>query len=113
MMISEQERQDVIDGLFSLVPSNVRFPIGYVMDELGVPVEDGTVSVYGVVRVVQLIARDTCHNVSPFQDIGTFDQWFECSYCHCMAKLGYVSCDLKYCPHCGRVARHLVLDGGE
>lgn len=113
MMISEQERQDVIDGLFSLTPSNGRFPIGYVLNELGVPVEDGTVSVYGVVRIAQLIARDTCRNVSPSQNIGTFDQWFECSDCHCMAKLGYVGHDLKYCPHCGRVVRPLVSDGGE
>ena len=61
----------------------------------------GFVNSVDVCCLAELIDRPTCSNVDDSRHFSTFEPWFECSFCHCRAKLGYVGGSLRYCPRCG------------
>ena len=98
-MISDQERRDVAEGLRGLEGECV--PLAYVLDELGVDCDGADVPKAHVERLAVLIDRPTCSNVDDSRHLSTFTPWFECSSCHCRAKLKYIPVPLRYCPSCG------------
>ncbi len=115
MAISDQERQKVVQYLHDMIlrpwKKETRLRVECPLLFMGVDVDDdGFVTYYDVERLIDLVDRGTCHDVSK---PGTA---FECSECgmHYHADADYLcaewECDrppvFEYCPHCGRKVAH-------
>lgn len=115
-MISEQERQDVLRDLHDVIlrpnrmETRLRVECPLVYMDIDVD-EDGCVTYYDVERLIELIDRGTCHDVSKP------DTAFKCSECgrDYYADADYLYCVeweydrplvFEYCPFCGRRVVH-------
>ena len=70
------------------------------MLEIGIGSSEDFARIRDVYYLADLIDRPTCSNVDD-SHLSAAEPWFECSFCHCKARLGYVSTPLRYCPFCG------------
>nr|DAU37684.1 MAG TPA: DNA-directed RNA polymerase [Caudoviricetes sp.] len=101
------ERRMIAQRLRDLVTEYRNDPDGIFVQELLCVLEIGVGSsedfgrVRDVYHLADLIDAETCSNVDDSRHLSTFEPWFECSSCHCKARLGYIAMPLRYCPSCG------------
>lgn len=114
-MISDEERDDVIENLRFLCEGNrVRYKEEFfeLLDETVIDPFYGyheMNEVFG--RLAELIDRPTCRNIYDIDADGASYNGFECSECGCKVEDGEgypVSGVWNHCPQCGR---RVVIDG--
>lgn len=109
-MISDKQRHDVARKLrvLACTPDEIGITERAVISELGISegIYDDCCRSEDVLAVADLIDRQTCRNVSGYQDV------FECSECRCRVELITEVCNEhgepfsvplipSYCPNCG------------
>ena len=100
------ERRHVAKRLRDLVTKYRNAPDGVFVQELlcvleiGIGSSEDFADIRDVHHLAYLIDAETCSNVDDSR-LSAIEPWFECSSCHCKARLGYISTPLRYCPFCG------------
>ena len=110
-MLKGQKRRMLAQRLRDLVTKYRNDPDGIFVQELlceleiGIGSSEDFAAIRDVHHLAYLIDAETCSNVDDPR-LSALEPWFECSSCHCKARLGYISTPLRYCPCCGAEVVH-------